>query len=117
MTPVQRLTGDFMTSRDIGQRKRLGTVINKLSLTIFNFCESTELFCWKSSRAAEEDEEEQKKRAAKGGFKKREKQSQSFDDASKRYFFLVIFFILLYSTALVFGQRGSYYFKLFLFEC
>lgn len=34
MTPVQRLTGDFITSREIGQRKRLGTVMQSSSLPI-----------------------------------------------------------------------------------
>ena len=37
VTPVLRLTGDLMTSIDIGHRKRLGTVTNSFSLTIFLF--------------------------------------------------------------------------------
>lgn len=39
MTPVQRLTGDFMTSREIGHLKKVGTVMHRsivfsLSLTM-----------------------------------------------------------------------------------
>ena len=37
MTPVQRLTGDFITSIEIGHLKRLGTVMCSSSLPIVSF--------------------------------------------------------------------------------
>lgn len=35
MTPVQRLTGDFMTSSEMGHLKKLGTLMKRSSLNIF----------------------------------------------------------------------------------
>ena len=89
MTPVQRLTGDFITSSEIGHLKKLGTVTYKsTSLTILFFT----FGCLGAEKGRENERAGMGKRGEGVGLK--EKQSQRFGDV--RFCFLSIFHLYIY---------------------
>jgi len=99
VTPVQRLTGDFITSSEIGHLKKLGTVTYKsTSLTIFFFFT---FGCLGAEKGRENERAGMGKRGERVGLK--EKESQRFGDV--RFCFLSIFHLYIFLE--VSGQRVS----------
>ena len=58
VTPVQRLTGDFITSKEMGHLKKLGMLMKRSFLTIFDRATQRETKLGEGSWLCEQDERE-----------------------------------------------------------